>query len=270
MINTLVFDGGGTYGIAYIGVIKALDKLNMLKDIHTYKGCSVGSILALCLALGYTPEEIQDLLFKVDFNKVFAFSKIGIIKNGHYADEKYLVKCLKTIIQLKYDEHITFQELYDKTKKTLVFNTACLCDNKPVYFSHESHPETSVLLALTMSISIPYVFPFVEYKDKIYADGGICQLPVHLYDDNHLIFIFECIGVSLDKKDKFYHVKQIIQTIGRFHYDGKNIIKIPIERLHSLTVPTIEQKHKMIKDGFLKIWNHFTTNREHPCNQIES
>jgi predicted acylesterase/phospholipase RssA len=256
MIDSIFFDSGGCYGVALIGAIKALKKLDMLKNITSFKGCSVGSIFALLLVLEYTPEEIQGIVTDMDFKKIFAFSKIGLVKNGHYGNEEYIMNVLRTALKMKVDTNITFKQLYEKTGKLLEFNTACICDNKPVYFSHETHPNTRVILALQMSISIPYVYPLIEYKDKYYADGGLCQIPVHLYDEKtHLIFQFEPVDTHL-KKDNFYIVKQLMQTIGKFVYDKDNIINIKIVGLHSLGTPTQEQKTKMITDGFMATWNH--------------
>ena len=257
MIDTLFFDGGGCYGVSLIGAIKALGKTGILNSITAFKGTSVGSIFALLLTLGYKPEEIQDVIMKMDFEKVYSFKRMNILKYGHYGNPDYLINYIRTAIKIKFDENITFKELYEKTGKTLEVNTVCLCDNKPVYFSHVTHPNTQVLLAIQMSVSIPYVFPFVEYKDKLYTDGGICQLPIHMYDEKtHLIFQYKSTNASLERKDKLYEVKQIIQTIGRFKYNNDNIINIPIQGLHSLSVPTEVQKLDMIKSGLITTYEH--------------
>lgn len=257
MIDSIVLNSGGCYGIAFIGVIKALNNAGILKNVNTFHGSSVGAIFALLLVLDYKPEEIQDVLMNMDFEKVFSFSAFNLLKKGYYGNEEYLMKYIKTAIKMKYDENITFQELFEITGKTLVINTTCICSNKPVYFSHTTHPDTQVILAVQMSLSIPFVFPFVEYKEKLYADGGICQLPIHIYDEKtHLIFKFKSDKTILNRKDKFYEVKQIIQTIGQFVYDKTNIIYIPINGIHSLSCPTEEQKYEMIKSGLLVTYEY--------------
>ena len=40
-------------------------------------------------------------------------------------------------------------------------------------FSHENTPDVSVLTAVRMSISVPFLFTPVEYNGNIYVDGGI-------------------------------------------------------------------------------------------------
>ena len=255
---TLVLDGGGSYGIAYIGVIKALEQAQKLKDFTTFFGCSVGSIFSLLIVLGYSPAEIQDIIFKLNFDKMYSLSAINILKRGHYGDIKYIMKIINTALSMKFSENITFAELYHQTNKTLIISTVCICDNNPVYFSHKTHPDVQVSYAVRMSISLPYIFPFVEYREKYYADGGICQLPLHLYNGtDHLIFTFEKqiseMTFEHKKKDKYYIVKQLIQTIGRYNDTSQhNIIKIPIKDLDVLSNPSTEQKLNMIRDGFVK------------------
>ena len=67
--KNLVFKGGGPKGIVYVGaLIKLLEKWEgnpELKDLETIErvaGTSAGAIMAVLLAVGYTPQEINKLL----------------------------------------------------------------------------------------------------------------------------------------------------------------------------------------------------------------
>ena len=53
MIKTLCLSGGGTKGICYIGAIENLESNNYLnlKNIDTFVGTSVGSIISFFLIL---------------------------------------------------------------------------------------------------------------------------------------------------------------------------------------------------------------------------
>ena len=80
---TCIFGGGAVRGIAYVGALQALDELNINIDILA--GSSVGSIVAALVAVGYSPDEINDIFMQVNFelfrdihfgiNKDFAISK---------------------------------------------------------------------------------------------------------------------------------------------------------------------------------------------------
>lgn len=77
-IRYLAFEGGGGKGIAYIGALQALEELEILSytkkevnrqssvklnsnKIRGVSGTSAGSMSALLVACGYTPEELRDI-----------------------------------------------------------------------------------------------------------------------------------------------------------------------------------------------------------------
>lgn len=253
----LVLDGGGSFGVAYVGVIKALEHTNLLSNIDTFIGSSVGSILSMLLVLGYTPPEIHSIMDDLDFDKVYSLKSTNMLRTFTYGSKKYISKVIQTSIHNKCgNDDITMLELYNKTGKTLVINTTCICDNKPVYIDHLSHPDISLRKAVDMSISIPFVYPEVEHEGKFYIDGCVCQLPFHLYGEEHLIFVFDrCTENTLNKKGKFYFAKQLIQTIGKVDtshpfYESLSIVKIPVVGIHSLSNPNAAQKSELIKNGF--------------------
>ncbi len=61
----LVLSGGGAKGLAHIGVIKALEEHNIPIDYVT--GTSIGAIIGGLYAIGYTPDDMIDLLSSRDF-----------------------------------------------------------------------------------------------------------------------------------------------------------------------------------------------------------
>ena len=67
--KNLVFEGGGVKGIAYVGALRKLEERNILGNIERVGGTSAGAINAVLVALGYTIEETQDVLWKLDFNE---------------------------------------------------------------------------------------------------------------------------------------------------------------------------------------------------------
>ncbi|WCR56400.1 patatin-like phospholipase family protein [Rickettsia asembonensis] len=60
-INNLAFVGGGVKVIAYAGALKALKDKDCLKNVQKVVGASGGAIAAFSIALGYQPEEIEDI-----------------------------------------------------------------------------------------------------------------------------------------------------------------------------------------------------------------
>jgi NTE family protein len=61
----LVLSGGGARGAAHIGVIKALEENNIPIDYIT--GTSIGAIVGSLYAMGYTPDEMLELILSDEF-----------------------------------------------------------------------------------------------------------------------------------------------------------------------------------------------------------
>lgn len=61
----LVLSGGGAKGAAHIGVIKALEENNIPIDYVT--GTSIGAIIGSLYAMGYTPDEMLELILSKEF-----------------------------------------------------------------------------------------------------------------------------------------------------------------------------------------------------------
>lgn len=61
----LVLSGGGARGAAHIGVIKALEENNI--PIDYISGTSIGAIVGSLYAMGYTPDEMLQLLLSEEF-----------------------------------------------------------------------------------------------------------------------------------------------------------------------------------------------------------
>ncbi|HHX79870.1 MAG TPA: hypothetical protein GX692_02255, partial [Acholeplasmataceae bacterium] len=98
-----VFEGGGIKGLAYVGVLRFLEK----RGFRFYKvgGTSIGAVFAALVAAGYNSHEIEELVN--DFNPRIITSMRGsrsakfvngIKKKGFYSIvnfEKYLSSVLK-------------------------------------------------------------------------------------------------------------------------------------------------------------------------------
>ena len=71
----VVLSGGGARGAAHIGVIKALEENNVPIDYIT--GTSIGAIVGSLYAMGYTPDEMLELMLSEDFGHW----QTGTVKN---------------------------------------------------------------------------------------------------------------------------------------------------------------------------------------------
>lgn len=63
----LVMSGGGARGLAHVGVIEALEENKI--PIDYVAGTSMGAIVAAMYAMGYTPQEMKEILASDDFHQ---------------------------------------------------------------------------------------------------------------------------------------------------------------------------------------------------------
>lgn len=81
----LVLSGGGAKGAAHIGVLRYLEQLQMPVDLVV--GTSIGGLLGGVYAMGYTPDELADLMTTIDWS--YALSDKIDAKYIPYVDRKY-------------------------------------------------------------------------------------------------------------------------------------------------------------------------------------
>lgn len=206
-IKNLVLSGGGINGIAHIGALFALSELGYLNKIETFAGTSVGSLIISLYILGYEPAELYDFIKLFDLSKLKNLSIMNIHLFGLDTGSK-MEYVIKRLIQGKgFDENIKLKELFDLKKKKLIFTTVCINTMEIYYISHETHPDLPLYLAIRMSISIPFIYCPIHYKEHLFIDGGCL--------DNYPISVFKhekenTIGILLtDSKNKIDKIENL-------------------------------------------------------------
>jgi predicted acylesterase/phospholipase RssA len=232
-IDTLMFGGGGIRGIAYIGVIRYLEQIGLLKNIKYFNGSSIGSFYALALVLGYTAKELYSLAYIIQFDKMFSTSIFNFWKKNSYSSDEYINKCIKNIISYKYHENLSFKELFDINNKYLTINVTNATKNIGCHMSHETHPNMPIWIAIRMSVSIPYIFPPVKYEDDYYIDGVIsCNFPFYLYNNQTVLVLYLSAKQENPISSSFLGLfRSCIRSInsGSLQY-CKNIINIDVSK----------------------------------------
>tara|TARA_B100001059_G_scaffold24418_2_gene19661 strand:- start:1988 stop:2257 length:270 start_codon:yes stop_codon:yes gene_type:complete len=67
-IKNLVFEGAGVRGIAYAGAIKELENNKLISQIEKVGSTSAGAITAMMLALGYSSDEIGEIISQTNLS----------------------------------------------------------------------------------------------------------------------------------------------------------------------------------------------------------
>lgn len=149
----LSLSGGGIYGLAHIGVLKVLDKLNI--KFSAVAGCSMGSIIGTAYTAGKTPEQMEEFILSLKIHKLvdFSLSKLGIKKMGKFE------KALADFIGVT-----DFRQL----QIPLFINATNITDGTERIFS-----SGNIKKAIQASCAYPGVFAPLRIKNNYYIDGGV-------------------------------------------------------------------------------------------------
>ena len=252
-IKHLVISSGGPAGHMMYSILRTLNIKGVwnMKDIKTIYGSSIGSYIAIILALRYEWEVMDDYLIKRPWEKIFTSSASSQASSSHIdlnehlstssiADAKnkleHILKLYNThgLYSLKeftetlrpalqgkdISTNITFQEFYDKTGIELHFMVTEMNKFQIVDFSHKTHPTQSLVEACYMSCCYPFGFAPIYRDGCCYLDGGIINdYPVNDCIRDQKCALTEILGVKViweKKPTKMTEKSSLLQFIYTF------------------------------------------------------
>jgi NTE family protein len=151
----IVLSGGGTRGIAHIGILRALAERGIFPGCVA--GASAGAVVGALYAAGYTPAQMLDFFF---LKNPFRLSKMAITKPGIIDTDKVVAD---------FEEYFPENSFAALDKELHVVATD-LTTGATVEF--DSGPLIRAVLA---SSSVPLMFTPMEVDGRILADGGIAS-----------------------------------------------------------------------------------------------
>ena len=228
--KNLVFEGGGVKGIAYVGALDVLNEEGILQNIERVAGTSAGAMVAVLVGLGYTAEEMKDVLWNIKFRN-FLDKSWGLIRNtgrliedyGWYKGEFFRDLMAGYIKAKTGDGEVTFKDIEKMRQEGKPFRDiyligADLSTGLSKVFSAATTPDVKVADAARISMSIPLIFAAVKGikgDDHIYVDGGLLE--------NYAIKVFDRKDYVVDevnaRKTEYY--KKINKKL-----KSKNIITL--------------------------------------------
>lgn len=266
--HILVVSGGGIKGIAFLGALQVLSERNLLSEIHTFAGTSIGSLIVLLLNIGYTPIELFEITKQFDFGKVKSINFSTFMTSyGIDNGDKVEVILKKMVTDKNLQADITFKQLYELTKKKLIMTSVNVNKRQAEYFSVLSHPDMPVITALRMSISIPFLFTPVTYNGCVYVDGGcIDNFPYKQFMDT----IDDVIGLyitepHIEKREinslETYALCVMFSVLYGFEQfvdrNRKNIVQIEVGKISSISFELkIKDKIRLFEIGYHKLKEH--------------
>ena len=223
----LVLSGGGAKGFAHVGVLKVLERYNI--PIDYIGGTSIGAIIGGLYAVGYTADQLEEMIVQQDWNALFldAANRTYMPVYEKADQERYLVsmhvKDYKLeipnyaitnngIIRLFTNLTLGYHEVQDFSKLPTPFLciTADLLSGKEVVLDHGFLPE-----AMAASMAIPGVFPSIDTETCVYVDGGVRNnFPVdHIRERGADIIIGIDVGAGMHGKDQVKKLGGVVDQL---------------------------------------------------------
>lgn len=189
----LVLSGGGAKGLTHIGIIRALEENNIPIDYIT--GTSMGAIIGSLYAMGYSPDEMEELILSEDFKRWYSGqieeNYIYYFKKNPLTPEFFNIRLsFKDSLSLK--PQILPTSVVNPIQMNLVFidlfaRATALCgrdfDKLFVPFrcvASDVYNKKQLVMkqgdlgdAVRASMSFPFMFKPIEIDSVLAYDGGI-------------------------------------------------------------------------------------------------
>ena len=266
-----ILAGGGVRGTAYLGVLKSLEEMDI--KISGIAGSSVGAIFASLYAVGYSCQELQDVIFNTSY-LLFRDLTIPSGREFGFCKGDNLYGRIKELIERKYYgenyskscEPVTFSKI-NKDLEIIATNISRTTFRE---FSRNATPDVEVAYAVRTSISIPGFFKPVWEDDNCLVDVDIINnFPTWLFKDNLIaktnsrILEFRLEGERENKKinnlmdyfsailDTSYNISTDILIDSYGKNDQYDIIKIDTGGIQVIDFGISEtEKHKLVENGY--------------------
>jgi NTE family protein len=209
--RNLVMEGGGVRGIAYGGALQELEKHGILQGIERVGGTSAGAIQAALLAVGYSPDEIVDVINHTPVQRLndgrfmFVGGSSRLLKQyGWYRGDEFTSYLSELVARKTQQPNLTLGELHALARqqpghyRDLYTTGTNLTLQRTQVFSYETNPTMRVADAVRISMSIPLYYravllnttgnvvagkPLPGQRVQVVVDGGLlANYPLRIFD----------------------------------------------------------------------------------------
>lgn len=174
---TCLFGGGAIRGAAHVGVLNALNDLNI--ELTTLAGSSVGAMVAALYAVGYSPEELSEVFLSVNF-ELFRDISLGFNQKFALSKGEIFLEWLRELIERKYYgenyikgqcKPVTFKDI----NRDLIIITTNMKDFSCKEFSNFETPDFEIAMAVRISCCMPGLMRAVTLEDELLVDGDLMK-----------------------------------------------------------------------------------------------
>ena len=191
VIKNLVLSGGSYNGLKTFGVLKYLHENGFydIKNIENIYATSVCALIATILVINLPIEHVYDFIVKRPWDKAFNLSSdmlFNMITEKGIIDKSFFLEIFKKLFKTAdIPINITMKKFYDITHINLHFFSVKVNAFELIEISHLTHPNLSIIDAVYMSCSIPFIVQPMFYKNSYMIDGAVlCNFPLKPCIDN--------------------------------------------------------------------------------------
>ena len=188
----VVLSGGGAKGAAHIGVLKYMEEIGI--PVSYVTGTSMGSIIGGLYALGYSPDEMEEIISDIDW-PLYITGKV----DRRFLSQRKREAASELLLNIPYGKFTrrdeldmsamplgvmagdNLQNLFNRL--SVGFQDSTSFDSLPIPFAcvatdlMTGKPKIlhrgEFARALRSSMAIPIFFTPVEWEDRLLADGGV-------------------------------------------------------------------------------------------------
>jgi NTE family protein len=231
---SLVLSGGGALGIAHIGIIHDLEKMNLSPS--EIIGTSMGAIIGACISIGIQEKEIYQLV--KDFSNIFNWVKLSLTGNSIISTQK-IEKIFKNIF--------SDMKMKDTKIPLKIIATNTLNGDIKVFNSDDDILIKDAVLA---SMAIPGIFEEKEINNVIYSDGFLCEnlgINQAIYDDVLAVDVLGGNSFQSDMPKNFFKTSNILDMFEKsmrilIHNQTKTFLSISTKNIYLVEPVTKDYK----------------------------
>ena len=180
-VKYLSLSGGGTKGYAYLGALLSLDrsffnrKRNLYSQLEGVSGTSIGAVFALFVVLGLRGYQLAKEVCNSNIaDSMKQFNIQNLIDMYGLCSTTMFQKIIFDVLERNVGKgDVTFQELFDITRKHYVCTLSNVNTGRPEYHSHLSTPNYKIYESVTASMCVPLLFAPCIINNQCYVDGGL-------------------------------------------------------------------------------------------------
>ena len=193
----LVFGGGGTHGVTYLGALSALERARgmdcSLWDLAGVAGTSAGSVAALMVLLGLSHDTRHRLTRALsDMTSVVPCPDLHLFYRSFGWDGGARFRAL--LQEALQEGGLSPEATLADVRRLVRREFACVCTDlvacAPVVLSATTYPKMRVVDAVYASCCVPFLFVPLQVDGRVFVDGCLTRnVPTDLFPPEETLVV---------------------------------------------------------------------------------